>query len=360
MLSLTQPWQRLMSQIGDELQKAASTKAVRMIQAGLLSPASIQRYAKSMPLGSFRTLGTAGRGQFQLADKVVGHIPGQFGPDYAGIMARKLPTQMPNLPTTLRLSPPQLAPRMTSAELAPRHYYGELAKKVRELNIQHRLPGRPDPLVPITGVTDKGLFMPWAAATKPNTWLDRISQILGPRAKLTHELRTVLGDLHGGNLNHLGQVLDPSPNPLTLAGQAWGKGIPRVDFDTRRIVPGTQTAYLRDRAANLPSQFLSQAPAVQKEIDYSNNMIRRFWHRPQDRAALLQRMADEAPAMKGRLEAGLNRHMPQFVDTAIAEQPFMAKMLSRLLPQQAFRQDVENQIRRAMELRPEWAYTAVQ
>lgn len=70
------------------LTKHASTALIRRMQQGLLSPHTIQRAAAAMPEGKFRFVKNLGRGQFSVADQVVGN----FGQGAAGQAVRKMPT----------------------------------------------------------------------------------------------------------------------------------------------------------------------------------------------------------------------------------------------------------------------------
>src|ERR1700739_1003079 len=106
------------------LGKEASTALVRMIQAGKLGPATIQRAAQAFAPGKFRFLQNLGRGQFSLADKVVGNLGGT-----AGEMVRKLPTRLGATPV---------------------EEYGPLQKLITALN--EKFPVAPHPALPTTPV----------------------------------------------------------------------------------------------------------------------------------------------------------------------------------------------------------------
>lgn len=71
----------------DCLSKEAAPAWIKMLQKGMLSPASVNRVAQSMPVGKFRTVNPVGYGQMNAAERVVGNL----GPAGSGEMVRKLP-----------------------------------------------------------------------------------------------------------------------------------------------------------------------------------------------------------------------------------------------------------------------------
>lgn len=227
--------------------KVGSTALTRRIAKGVLSPQTIQRAAAAMPKGKFRFIRNLGRGQFNLADEVVGNVGG-----HAGRMVRKIPTQA--LPSA-------------------GHEFQSINNTVNQLNRRYGRTWygakRPSPpIAPYHHVGDQGAFQDLATGTVTLPW----------------GLKRKLRDLHSGNVGPRGQVLDfglrrrsgISGSTPTPHDEMWRH--PRIDQGA--------TVGGKDLLGNVP-----EASPLQQYLPYSNNMIRRYWglkpgQRPEFRAQL--------------------------------------------------------------------------
>lgn len=160
------------------LQKVASTALVRRILAGQLSPATIQRAAEAMPEGTFRYVKNLGRGQFNIADQIVGNVGG-----HAGELVRKLPTHK---------------------YVKPEQSYANLREVVDEVNRRIPTPTGNPLIAPYVAVSNKGAFQRLAnldvALPSRRAKADR-------QAIIRHAGRYI-GDLHEDNIGKGGQIID--------------------------------------------------------------------------------------------------------------------------------------------------------
>lgn len=170
--------------------KQASTALVRNIAKGLVSPESITRAAKNMPVNTLRQVRApdlgmpyGASGKFNLVDTVVGN----WGHDrYAGLAVRKLP--------------------LRNEQGGPAEYYAGMKPLVSSLNrIFHKnslkwaISGKNRNIIaPVVHTDAKGLIQRLAT--------DQVTPVTSPDGvQITMNL---LGDLHKNNLGPKGQVLD--------------------------------------------------------------------------------------------------------------------------------------------------------
>ena len=160
------------------LVKEASTALVRRIAQGLLSPKSIQRAAQAMPEGSFRFVKNLGRGQFSLADKVVGNVGG-----HAGEMVRKVATH---------------------ADLAPNQEYGPLKKLIVGYNAAYSKRSGGNPIAPYVDVNPRLRFRYHWFSSQPAG--SELYELLPPthRSGDPDPQRTVLRARHAGQSQRAG------------------------------------------------------------------------------------------------------------------------------------------------------------
>ncbi len=316
------------------LQKTAAPAWMRQYVAGKLSPASVSRIAQSMAPGTFRTAGNLGRGQFNLADEVVGNVGG-----FAGPMVRKLPTQLPysqlyGKTLTEATALPHLATdaiglpavgsptkAMAREAVSPADYYRDLLGVTDELNLRHGQSGA-EPIVPIHDVNDKGLFQ-------------QLADRFGPKVNRPEVLDRQLSDVHGANVSPRNQIMDLTARP----GARWESRVPGNDPVAGRIDPGTLyspelgAGYI-DRVANLPKLLKEMSPGVRSVVDRSNNTIRRYWGSPENRLDTLARAAAAAPTRRAELTAAIQAVRPAY-DRAmfIGQWPaFMQPLIKWLTP----------------------------
>lgn len=229
--------------------KVSSTAFVRAIRRGGLSPAAIQRGASAMAPGKFRFVSNLGRGEFSLADKVVGNVGGA-----PGLAVRKMPTR----------------------QISPVEQYAPHARATSYLNDRFS-PGGTPPIAPIRAVTPQGAF-----------------QALGTgQVELPLKLPPLLRDLHRGNIGPGGQIIDfqlPSRLDMepALRQHMWknpfAAGEPRM---APVIDPRARTNTWRDYFANLnlnnPQDRLDAAGRAM-----SDNRVRRYWSLPEGRRQTYQ------------------------------------------------------------------------
>ena len=173
-----------MSQVS--LAKCASTALVRMIRRGILSPQTIERAAQGMSPGKFRFIKNLGRGQFNLADQVVGNVGG-----HAGEMVRKLPAHK------------YVNPKTSYRGLRD---YVDMVNKNVPTDTGHPL------IAPYVHVGSQGAFQRLGNQTLTHNKVLRPGQnTVDPSDLLPPQAREYLNDLHGGNLGPGGQVLDFLP-----------------------------------------------------------------------------------------------------------------------------------------------------
>lgn len=258
--------------------KAASTALIRMIRAGKLSAPSIARAAQGMDPGQFRFLRNLGRGQFNMADEVVGNVG-----NVTGQLVRKLPAH---------------------AYSEPQDAYKGLKSFVDQTNQQIPTPSGAPLIAPYEAVNSRGAFQQLAnrtihtprslddavAATArdygiPKSFLDRDSVA---RLPLPEALRT-LDDLHPGNIGPGGQIIDFT---APKSGLGWA---PRTAqrVSTSGIAPNpTHIPGGFDELANLADR----TPAQQAQYNAVNNSIRRFYAQP---TAVRQNYPGAVPRMAG-------------------------------------------------------------
>lgn len=218
-------------------EKQASTALIRAMRRGKLSPETIRRAASGMQPGKFRFVKPLGRGQFSMADHVVGNIGG-VGDE----MVRKLPT---------RVSTPQ-------------EQYGGYAKVTDYLNNRFAK-GQTPIIAPYREVGPKGAFQ--AMATGKVTQPD--------------EIQEMLSDLHGGNIGPGGQIFDfMVPN---VSDPDFRKFLIQNRIDDppwRRLLrpgpdqwPHSSNDYLGNLNSRAPNRWLNHR-------NQSNDQLRRFWSKP--------------------------------------------------------------------------------
>ncbi len=212
------------------LEKTAAPAWVRQIQRGLLSPQAVHRVASSLPAGKFRFLSNLGRGQFNVADKVVGNVGG-----HAGEMVRKLPSHA-----------------YTDASLA----YTGLKPFVDRVNR----------LVPTR--TGKPLVAPYLETGSKGAFQRLGNEDVG---ELPMSARHYLSDLHDGNLGPRGQVLDFA---VQGHGLGWAPKAARRVSDlsidpTIMKIPGGADLATMQPANNMLNRRI-------------NNAVRNFYHAPAD------------------------------------------------------------------------------
>lgn len=228
--------------------KLASTALTRRIAQGVLSPKAINQAASAMPQGSFRFLGNLGRGQFSLADKVVGNM----GPGAVGQMVRKVPT------------------RAVSGGIEGQ--FGPLASHITDLNKQFSRFYQANPIAPYAHVGPRGAFQQLADG---RVW------------RLPQGLRKSITDLHQGNIGPRGQVFDfaskahaPLPWGTPVIDPASGfsittdKGRRLIDdlMANRQVVRAVGDSHLRQTPTG--QAVLSNMAGQQR---FSDNLIRRYW-----------------------------------------------------------------------------------
>lgn len=253
------------------MDKTASTALVRRIAQGALSPAAINRAASAMQPGKFRYLKTLGRGQFSLADEVVGNVGGQ-----AGRMVRKVPTQALSSPAE------EYAPLKDLSDFWNHKYTNS---PLRRLTRAVTGAPKPDPpIAPFNAVTDKGGFQQLATGNVP---------------KLPWGLKRKLGDQHAGNVGPKGQVIDFSVEGNTPRGIRSPTSIldafQRPRIDTATTIP-TDHGGAYDLLGNIPSGSAA-SQTVAPYLQRSNNLVRKFWSMP--------------PAQRQQFHEQLSRGTPQ-------------------------------------------------
>lgn len=200
--------------------KMASPKWVQMARAGLLSPASTQRVARSMPLDKFRTIGPLGHGNQNLADHVIGNL----GANAPVNLSRKLPLRVPKVPLQEHYQPLVEQSQRLEA-IAP----GATAKYVK---------ATPKGVFQELDVADPTRSMAEVAATARNN-------------KSTLQLAGV-GDLHPGNFGPSGKAIDYS------VADGSGRGAAGIDWDSPLVngLPGSSlpNAY---EGAGIPNSYLN-------------------------------------------------------------------------------------------------------
>lgn len=263
------------------LTKHASTALVRRMAQGLLSPKTIQRAAGAMPEGKFRFVKNLGRGQFSVADQVVGN----FGNGAAGQAVRKMPT----------------------THVSPVAEYGPTARLTEQLN-QHfqpsilqravaRVQGKQaaPPLAPYMAVNPRGGFQAMADGYVP--WLPK-------------KLKKTIGDLHEGNIGRGGQVFDyslehVSPSMGTLDPTM--SPVPLTQMFRRPRLDGVPLGAGQDLLGNTAHQPAGVRDALAPMVAQSNNYIRRYWSLPPDQRAAF--LTDLRQRTQGRGNEALRRFM---------------------------------------------------
>lgn len=256
--------------------KEGSTALVRRIAQGVLSPATIERAAGAMRPGSFRFIRNLGRGQFSLADEVVGNIGG-----FAGQMARKLPTR---------------------AGMTPVSEYGPLRSVANHINadFQRMVPGSAPPIAPFVDVNNRGAFQRLATDKIPvisDYMASRRRHMLAPNSVPYPTLPSPLNnlqDLHSGNVGPGGQIIDFGVDQTLLS--AIGANQPTsaiTGMANRPLATMTQRSVMPrgfDPLGNneyqrlisggleetLPQDLRTQG-AWQNLYNRSNNAVRKYW-----------------------------------------------------------------------------------
>lgn len=166
--------------------KEAAPRYVKEMQKGKLSRDAVKRIAQSLPEGTFRTVKNLGRGQFNIADEIIGNIGGT-----ADKMVRKLPAH---------------------AYVSPELAYAGLKDFVDEQNAKHPTETGAPAIAPFKEVGRRGAIQEFG--DKP-IWHDPAQHSRtdwdGSRYVLHHpELWRDVIDMHRLNLGPGGQVIDPT------------------------------------------------------------------------------------------------------------------------------------------------------
>jgi hypothetical protein len=259
------------------MEKAAKVALVRRMAQGLLSPQAVQRAAGAMQPGKFRFVKNLGRGQYSLADEVVGNVNG-----YAGRMARKLPTRQ---------------------GITPTDEYGPIKSVSDHVNklYQKAVPGTAPPIAPFIDVSGRGGFQQLATGHIPELAHYREAVGRGLRSEMLPQLRAPLDqldDLHQGNMGPGGQIIDFQPrghmlrelkspfpasmesfNPL-IAPYDYRHPKVRSDFD---LLGGKQFKELLDDPyyRNYMPPQLRDENLWNKMYNSSNNNVRKHWANPE-------------------------------------------------------------------------------
>lgn len=272
----------------DERVKCASTALVRAMLKGLLSPQSVQRAARAMQPGKFRFVQNLGRGQFSLADKVVGNMGGRVGE-----MVRKLPTR-------------QVASaggEMHGVKRLIEELNGRFGAKPLQQAVS-RVMGKgnvADPIAPYVHVGDKGAFQAMATGRVPH---------------LPKQLTDGLTDLHPGNVGPKGQIFDFGLKADNALGAGAGISPMKTQFGQQFIDPlsgmGNRASGM-DIFANIGanSQPATRA-ALEKAVPQSNNLIRRYWGAsPQARPGVVEQAQQTvAPRAQGLVQNIVSKPSP--------------------------------------------------
>lgn len=285
--------------------KAAATALIRMMRAGKLSAPSISRAAQGMDPGKFRFVRNLGRGQFNLADEVVGNVGGHAGP-----MVRKLPAH---------------------AYTRPQDAYRGVQNFVDQANQKLPTPSGVPAVAPYKAVNNRGAFQQLGnqsihtpesltAATNeaarswgvPRGWIDpkAIAKSHVPGAE------RLMGDLHQGNVGPGGQILDFSAPGVGWAPQTAHRVASGETLKLLNIPGGYDTLA---NATNLTPQQLRQNQQI-------NNSIRRFY----DALAPEQRQTAEAlPSFVSQPTAGNNLTTTPFPGVAPHQRDTLDRIIAR-------------------------------
>lgn len=262
--------------------KDAAPRWVKMLRGGQLSPGAVGKIAPTMPLGSFRTVGNLGRGQMNVADKVVGHMPVNTGslpqPAYAGTMVRKLPTQA--LPSIQQ----EFQPVVAATNQLNQQYGGQgLLSRVL------RRPPQAPPITPYVNIGERGAFQ----------------QLAGARtAPVPKQLMTDVRDLHPGNTvrdprNNITEIFDfagagSSKSPMSSLSSQMARDpidpatIPSIGIHNplgNVNVSGYANPHTRDELRSL--------------LSGQNDLVRRYWAMaPDARQTLRDNLVATAPARR--------------------------------------------------------------
>lgn len=264
----------------DQRVKCASTALIRAIRQGLLSPASITRAARAMPPGKFRFVSNAGRGQFSLADKVVGNMGGR-----AGEMIRKIPTRQVGSAGAEHSGVKKLVDELNT-RFAPGALHQAVSRVMGKGNVA-------DPIAPYLHVGDKGAFQAMASGRVPH---------------LPKQLTDGLTDLHSGNIGPAGQIFDFGLKANNALGVGSSVSPLKTQFGQQFIDPlsgmGNRASGM-DIFANIGanSQPATRA-ALEAAVPQSNNLIRRYWGvAPQARPGVVsQAQQTVAPRAQGLVQ----------------------------------------------------------
>lgn len=258
--------------------KAASTALVRAIRAGKLSPETIERAAQAMPAGIFRYIKHLGRGQYNVADQVVGNVGGR-----AGEMVRKLPTH--------KFENPQDS-------------YATIKTFVDAINARAK-PFTKNPLIaPYITVNERGAFQHLGNAEVP------LNPLLGNKqTNIPANIIYRLADLHPGNFGPNGQIVDFIGKDTQWAGNVKGRNLHKMimkgHLPTRAVrvdgSPGFNFGVSPDTRGNTPAGLKF------------NNDVRRYYHT----LTPAQRVADNALTHAEYAARDRNLHgLPEAADTA--------------------------------------------
>lgn len=264
-------WLRQAVQGMGPMQKKGSTALTRRIAAGVLSPKTIQRAASTMAPGKFRFVGNLGRGQFSVADKVVGN----FG-NHAGLAVRKLPT----------------------TQVSPVQEYGPVAALTGAINERYapsilqraaaRMRGRQaaPPLAPYVAVNERGGFQQVADGYVP--WHNA-------------RLKRSLGDLHKDNMGPGGQILDfgVSPQLGTLPHTPGMTTPPSLhEMYKRPRIASAPTPNGQDMLGNIQAHAPELQQALRPMVNQTNEQVRRYWSLPaEQRSTYLTELQRRQPEL---------------------------------------------------------------
>lgn len=188
------PGQENLLGAGSFLQKSAAPAWVKMLQAGKLSPESLNRITSSLPVGTVRQVKHLGQGSGQIADLMAGNVGTN-----SGLFVRKLPKRVANLDQVNQNN-------ITASEIVEKQFPGIAAKY-------------------FPAQKAKGVFQEYGetAGKWPTvTTVERMGQ-------------SGVRDLHPANFSSTGKIIDYQ-YPLAN-GQIAGDipTTPRIDFTTQPV-----------------------------------------------------------------------------------------------------------------------------
>jgi hypothetical protein len=253
---------------------------VRQIAKGALSPQSIQRAAAAMPAGKFRFVNNLGRGQFNIADRVVGNVGG-----HAGEMVRKLPTRQVGDVAE------EYAPFRSLIDNYNQQYQPGAFQRAWGF-----VRGR-QPAVPIA---------PYVAANARGGFQQLATGHASPPRALTKQL----DDLHSGNIGPHGQIIDftprfdtrkmgLTPTPFTPLGQQFQRKL--ID-PVGHIGMKPQFDIFGNMKLDAPRNVRQ---VLTPELPRSNDLVRKYWALPAAQRAQWDQMMQQ-PAGLARYDRVAN------------------------------------------------------